>query len=412
MFTIIQYQRIAYVPRITVMELKTDGLGAPMITLLGLGALASAMGVGRFAFTPLMPLMQAHGTLSFGQGAWLAGANYCGYLVGALACIVRPPEPQRAARAAMVAVAVLTLAMGMTARVDLWLMLRFVAGVASAYVLVSVSAWALPALGRLGHPGWSGWVFAGVGIGITAVGAAGLAAGMARIEPATLWVILGAASAVVSALSWSPMGRPTTCVSAYSPSLERFRAGEWRLIVCYGLFGFGYIIPATFLPAMARDLVDDPGVFGWAWPVFGAVAAISTVLAARALRHLSPRRIWISALLIMTVGVLAPVFVRNVGSVLLGAVCVGGTFMVITMAGMLEARRYAASAGKLVAAMTAAFATGQLLAPLVVGLTASQGLVSIAGPSLLAAVGLLVSAGMLRQDASELPHSTARKAAP
>jgi MFS family permease len=182
--------------------------------------------------------------------------------------------------------------------------------------------------------------------------------------------------------------------------------------VCYGLFGFGYIIPATFLPAMARDLVDDPGVFGWAWPVFGAVAAISTVLAARALRHLSPRRIWISALLIMTVGVLAPVFVRNVGSVLLGAVCVGGTFMVITMAGMLEARRYAASAGKLVAAMTAAFATGQLLAPLVVGLTASQGLVSIAGPSLLAAAGLLVSAGMLRQDASELPHSTAQKAAP
>jgi hypothetical protein len=114
----------------------------------------------------------------------------------------------------------------------------------------------------------------------------------------------------------------------------------------------------------------------------------------------------------MTVGVLAPALVRNVGSVLLGAVCVGGTFMVITMAGMLEARRHAASAGKLMAAMTAAFATGQLLAPLVVGLTASQGLVSIAGPSLLAAAGLLASAGMLRQDASELSHSTAQKAAP
>src|SRR4051794_23861071 len=109
------------------MELKPDGLGAPMIAVLGLGALASAMGVGRFALTPLMPLMQAHGTLSFGQGAWLAGANYCGYLAGALACIVRPLEPQRAARAAMVAVAVLTLAMGMTPRVDSWLVLRFAA---------------------------------------------------------------------------------------------------------------------------------------------------------------------------------------------------------------------------------------------------------------------------------------------
>ena len=394
------------------MQSKTDAVGAPMIAVLGLASLASAMGVGRFAFTPLMPLMQADGALSFGQGAWLASANYCGYLVGALACIVRPPEPQRAARVAMVAVALLTLAMGMTARVELWFVLRFAAGVASAYVLVSVSAWALPALTRLGHPGWSGWVFAGVGVGITAVGAVGLAAGMARIKPATLWAILGGVSAVVSALSWSPMGRPTTLVSAVAPSLKRFRAGEWRLIVCYGIFGFGYIIPATFLPAMARELVDDPGVFGWAWPVFGAVAAMSTVLAARALRRWSSRQIWISALLTMTVGVLAPVLVRNIGSVLLGAVCVGGTFMVITLAGMLEARRHAAPAGKLMAAMTAAFATGQLLGPLVVGLTASHGLESIAGPSWLAAAGLLISAGMLRQESSELRHSTPQKEAP
>jgi predicted MFS family arabinose efflux permease len=388
------------------MHLKTDNLGAPTIALLAMAALASAMGVGRFAFTPLMPLMQVHGTLSFEQGAWLAGANYCGYLVGALACIARPPEPQRAARAAMVAVAVLTLAMGMTARVELWLVLRFAAGVASAYVLVSVSAWALPALGRLGHSDWAGWVFAGVGIGIAAVGAVGLAAGMARIEPAPLWVVLGAASAVVSALSWSPMRRRGIRVSAVAQSHVRFRASEWRLILCYGIFGFGYIIPATFLPAMAREMVDDPAVFGWAWPVFGAVAAVSTILASRTLRYWSPRRLWIPALLIMTVGVLAPVFVRNVGSLLLAAVCVGGTFVVITMVGMLEARRYAGQAGKLMAAMTAAFATGQLLGPLAVGMLASQGIQSLTGPSLLAASGLLVSAWMLRHGASELPPST------
>ena len=394
------------------MEIETDTLSAPVIALLGLAALASAMGVGRFAFTPLMPLMQAHDGLSFGQGAWLASANYGGYLVGALACIVKPPESQRAARAGLVAVALLTMAMGMTARIELWLALRFAAGVASAHVLVSVSAWAVPALTRLGHPGWSGWVFAGVGIGITAVGALGLGAAMTRIEPARLWVILGLVGAVVAALSWSPMGRPTTLVSAGAPSRARFRASEWRLIVCYGIFGFGYIIPATFLPAMARELVDDPDVFGWAWPVFGAAAATSTILAARALRHVSPRRLWISALLAMTLGVLAPVWVRSVGFVLLGAVCVGGTFMVITMAGMLEARRHAAPAGKLMAAMTAAFATGQLLGPLVVGLTASQGLESIAGPSLIAAAGLLVSAGMLREDACGRPHVTPRKATP
>jgi MFS family permease len=383
------------------MDRRTDALDAPRVALLGLVALASAMGIGRFAFTPLMPLMQAQGMLSFGQGAWLAGANYCGYLVGALACSFAPPEPRRAARVAMVAVAAVTLAMGWTAQVGLWIVLRFAAGVASAYVLVGVSAWALPALTQLGRPGWSGWVYAGVGVGIAAVGAMGLAAGIAHIEPATLWLSLGAVSAVASALTWSPLRPGAPAVSQIARSDSRFGAREWRLILCYGAFGFGYIIPATFLPAMVRELVDEPAVFGWAWPVFGAMAAISTILTAPMLRRLSPRRIWISAQWIMALGVLAPVLARNLGTLLLAALCVGGTFMVITMVGMLEARRHTGQAGRLMAAMTAAFATGQLLGPLAVGLAAPHGIPSIAGPSLLAAAGLVASAWMLRQGATD-----------
>ena len=113
----------------------------------------------------------------------------------------------------------------------------------------------------------------------------------------------------------------------------------------------------------------------------------------------------------MAVGVLAPVFWRNLAAVLVAAVCVGGTFMVITMAGVLEARRRAASADKLVAAMTAAFATGQLLGPITVALTQSHGRVSIAGPSLLAALGLVMSAGMLGQASCEVPHASGQKPA-
>src|SRR5438105_13967832 len=173
---------------------------------------------------------------------------------------------------------------------------------------------------------------------------------MSSTNPANVWITLGAISAVVSTLSWLPMGQVTDGVSAYSPSRECLRAGEWRLIMCYGFSGFGYIIPATFLPAVARELVDDPRVFGWAWPVFGSVAAISTVVTARALRRSSSRKIWMSALLIMAAGVLAPVFWRYMAAGLVAAVCVGGTFMVITMTGMLEARRHAGSADKLVAA--------------------------------------------------------------
>src|SRR5258706_11152675 len=54
------------------------------IALAGLAALAVAMGVGRFAFTPLLPMMQQDAGLSVAGGGWLASANYLGYLVGAL----------------------------------------------------------------------------------------------------------------------------------------------------------------------------------------------------------------------------------------------------------------------------------------------------------------------------------------
>ena len=80
------------------MDRPAHAATAATIVVVGLLALASAMGVGRFAFTPLLPLMQAHDGLSLGQGAWLATANYLGYAAGALACSVRPPAPHAAAR--------------------------------------------------------------------------------------------------------------------------------------------------------------------------------------------------------------------------------------------------------------------------------------------------------------------------
>ena len=62
------------------------------VVLIGLAGLAVAMGIGRFAFTPLLPLMQRDAGLSLADGSWLATANYVGYLAGAVVCIVAPPD--------------------------------------------------------------------------------------------------------------------------------------------------------------------------------------------------------------------------------------------------------------------------------------------------------------------------------
>jgi MFS family permease len=100
----------------------------------------------------------------------------------------------------------------------------------------------------------------------------------------------------------------------------------------------------------------------------------------------------------MAAGVLAPALFPSVWTLLAAAVCVGGTFMVTTMAGMQEARRLAGPrAPRLMAAMTAAFALGQLAGPIAVGWAASQGSPGIARASVLAAAFLLAGTWTLRR---------------
>jgi len=310
--------------------------------LAGLAALAVAMGIGRFAFTPLLPLMQAEYGLSLAQGGWLAAANYAGYLAGALTA----PRALLGIRGSVAAISLSTLAMAFVHDFPVQIALRAVAGIGSAWVLVRVSAALLP---RLPRPELAGVVFAGVGAGIVAAGFICLALPSAD----DAWIALGVIALLGTALPALPAERTGTSPLAFSGT-------EWRLVVPYGVFGFGYILPATFLPAMARDALGDPALFGWAWPLFGAAAAASTLAAVRIAR--GNRRLWIAAQLVMAAGVAAPVALPGLPGILLAAICVGGTFVVITLAGMREA----AGRGALVAAMTAAFAAGQITGPLLV----------------------------------------------
>jgi predicted MFS family arabinose efflux permease len=127
------------------------------------------------------------------------------------------------------------------------------------------------------------------------------------------------------------------------------------------MFGLGYILPATFLPVLAREVVDDPHIFGLAWPVFGLAAAVSTVAASLWFGRGNRRRIWAASHLIMAAGVVLPSLWLAPVTIALAALLVGSTFMVVTMIGMQEARaRARGNPTALLGLMTAAFAIGQL----------------------------------------------------
>jgi hypothetical protein len=356
------------------------------VVAVGILALAVAMGIGRFAFTPLLPLMLRDGALTGTAGAEWAAANYAGYLVGALTAAWFSGNPGHGLRLSLAGVALTTLAMawaggtwaGSTWAGSTWAgspapdlfgaLLRFAAGVFSAWALVCASGWCLAELARRQAPRLGAWIYTGVGLGIAL---AGLLAWLGGRQPAVhLWLELGVLAALgafaVGLLSRGQGARPAGPAEREAAATARGPA-QGGLILCYGAFGFGYIVPATFLPAMARELAPDPLVFGLAWPLFGLAALVSVAVAARALAGVPRRRLWAAAQGIMALGTALPLAVHALWAVAASALLVGGTFMLATMAGLQLAREARPDAPTpLLARMTAAFAAGQILGPLLV----------------------------------------------
>jgi predicted MFS family arabinose efflux permease len=328
------------------------------------------MGIGRFAFTPLLPMMEKDAGVSIALGGWLAAANYVGYLLGALSAIRLRFPPARIILASLIAVALFTAGMAYTHEPALWLLLRMLAGIASAWVLVFTSARYLHRLAEAKASHLNGLVFGGVGVGIILAGLLCMGFQSVAWSSSASWQALAVAALLLSALALPALldktAGSTPVAKAKRHAVPR---GIAPVVIAYGSFGFGYIIPATFLPAMARHLIPDPMVFGWAWPVFGLAGLISTLVATRLTARHSNRAIWGSAHLIMGLGTALPVLLPGMAGILLAALCVGGTFMVVTAMGLQEARRLSpGDPASLMAKLTVAFAIGQILGPVCVSL--------------------------------------------
>lgn len=372
----------------------------PWIAVAGLIALAVSMGIGRFAFTPLLPMMQDDRGLTVAAGGWLASVNYLGYLLGALTAAWLPLRPALIIRGGLVLIALATALMAPSASFGAWALWRLVAGVASAWVLVHVSAWAMEQLARRRRPRLFGAVFAGVGIGIALAGLLSLALMRAGAGSGAAWIALAAAALGLTALAWPAYGDGERATAAPAhpdmpPSVSPWRGEGLRLVLCYGAFGFGYIIPATFLPAMAKAIVPDPAVFGWSWPVFGLAATCSTLAGAWLQRFFSQRRMWIATHVVMAAGVAAPALLPGIGAILAAALLVGSTFTITTMVALQQGRAIAGGrATGLIAAMTTVFAAGQILGPIAAALTLRAG-GTLGSVLLAAAAALLASAWAL-----------------
>jgi len=383
------------------------------VALAGLAGLALAVGIGRFAYTAILPMMQADQGLSLADGSWLALVNLVGYLIGGLTAARFRHQPVFCARLATGLIVVSVALMAFTDQLWWWTVLRLMTGMASAWVMVMISILCLPEL--YARPALLGWVFSGVGTGITLGGLICLGLVAANLSSSLAWVILALICAALGSVVWhrfpniasKPIASKPIAPSAHPPktnltdanTAHNARAGHdldqprlWRLVICYGLYGFGYILPATYLPAQARVLLQESWIYSLAWPVFGVAAAVSTLLAAALAHRFGRLPTWIGAHVLMAIGVVLPVFSANLVAIVLAAMAVGGTFVVITLLAMQEAQRHGGQQAPIwMARLTTAFATGQLFGPLFV-----MGMGERLSLSLLLAAGvLLMTAGVL-----------------
>ncbi|MFY0611375.1 MAG: YbfB/YjiJ family MFS transporter [Hyphomicrobiaceae bacterium] len=373
--------------------------------MLGFTILVFSMGIGRFAFTPLLPVMQNENLLSISEAGALASVHFVGYAMGALLGAALTALPRTTLIGALVGVSLSTLSMGLTENHLLWLIARWMTGVCSALVLVVVSTHFLQRLTEAGRPDLQGLVFSGVGAGTAVTGFVMLVFMANSVNSTIGWLTFGIAALGATGLLLRSL-RADLFQSTHRLQSRSASCGvpAWRIILPYGAMGAGYIIPATYLPVMAQQSISSPLVFGWGWPIFGIAAAISTLLSSRLHRAYSNRQIWVVSQVIMATGLILPALAPSIATIAISAACVGGTFMVVTMAGLKEAHRMTgnASAQTLVALMTAAFALGQIVGPVLAGWAYSAS-DSFSYP-LIAAAGLLL--------VSLIPMTSARVASP
>lgn len=404
------------------------------VALAGMVALAVAMGIGRFAFTPIMPMMLSDKVVDLPGASWLASANYLGYLVGAVLCTLQPwlwatgagltgrPLPTPAfvtlVRAGLVMTGVLTLAMVGTPSAA-WPLLRFLAGVTSAVVFVFTSGWCLARLARLGRPTLAGLIFMGPGAGIVLSGLLASAMVALGAAAARAWLVFGLLAFVLAGLVFGFLKDEIERLKPLAPRLPPPRSlgpaaegvqraphgglhkgthnGEMALLtVAYGLAGFGYIITATFLPVIARAALPGSSWLDLFWPVFGGGIMLGAWLATRIRPGRDLRWLLTGCYTVQAIGILTPLVSPSLAGFALGSLLLGLPFTALTFFAMQEVRRLKPeTAASFIGLLTATYGSGQVAGPWLVAALLRGNPAAATDPSAVFRLALEIAAAAL-----------------
>ena len=188
--------------------------------------------------------------------------------------------------------------------------------------------------------------------------------------------------------------------AAASPTGGRFDRRLIALVAAYGLFGFGYVITATFISAIVRSEADLKSLEPVIWLLVGLGAIPSVAFWAWVGRAIGNGRSFAIACLVEAAGVSLSVVAAEPAAVAFSAVLLGGTFVGITATGLVNARELSsADPRRNLALMTAVFGLGQMIGPGFAGFVHDMS-GSFRLPTLAAAAALVIAAAVVGATAS------------
>jgi len=377
----------------------------------GICSLMVAMGIGRFAYTPILPLMQEDLRFSDAAAGYLASSNYAGYFLGAMLTGVLPLRKRAGffLRSSLAVSVATTCAMGFSLSYALMLAVRFISGTASAFAFVLASGIVLDRLAAAGKPRYAGFFYSGVGLGI-------LLSTLFIPWFNRLWMWEGAwmglslLSGVLAIMAWLwvkdyPDGpKQKDGQTAVSHELPR----KWFpcLVLAYGLEGLGYIVTGTFMVSFAEEtpgLAADPSMV---WMVVGAAAVPSCILWSAIANRRGHVKSLALAMLLQSVGIALPVFRPGPSGFIVSALLFGATFMgITTLAATLARQMHPTGGNRMIGYLTASYAAGQMAGPAAAGwlLTCTRDFHSalLGAAGVVCAGGLLLASGVRRRGLTE-----------
>ncbi|PIT72285.1 MFS transporter [Limnohabitans sp. JirII-31] len=353
-------------------------LKAWQVTTGGVCGLVLTIGLARFAYTPLLPSLQAQtGLTDAGAGA-LAAINYAGYMSGALAAawIDDVRWRHRLYSMGLWMALLTTAAMALSTWMPAWALWRYIGGLCGATGMLLGSGLVLGWLMRHGHRPELGLHFMGIGLGIV-VSALG-AWGLAQVWPEwwRQWVAFAVLGVVffVPAWMWRPPVPPAVAAAQADEGANTVsRRWLWTMLGSYFAAGWGFVISATFTVAMVEREPALAGQGPWAWALVGLAAMPAVFVWDRVARRIGDTRALLLALGLQTVSVVLPALSGSLAAAMAGAVGYGATFIgIVSLTLALVGRRSPHNPGKAMARLTLSYGAAQMIAPVVAGLMAQS----------------------------------------